>query len=83
MGHGAMGGMPMGGMPMHGMMSDAQMQQLAAQSGPAFDRMFLQMMIEHHTGAVQMAQTEQAQGLNPQAKELAGAIVAAQQREIT
>jgi uncharacterized protein (DUF305 family) len=81
-GHG-MPGMPMGDMSMHGMMSDAQMQQLAAQSGAAFDRMFLQMMIEHHAGAVQMAQTEQAQGLNPQAKELAGAIVAAQQQEIT
>ena len=78
-----MPGMPMGAMPMSGMMGEAQMQQLAAQSGPAFDRMFLQMMIEHHTGAVQMAQTEQAQGLNPQAEELARAIVADQQREIT
>ncbi|MHC1559119.1 DUF305 domain-containing protein [Actinomycetospora sp. C-140] len=72
----------MAAMPMHGMMSDAQMQQLGAQSGPAFDRMFLQMMIEHHTGAVQMAQTEQAQGRNPRAVELAAAIVLAQQREI-
>ncbi|MDD7966154.1 DUF305 domain-containing protein [Actinomycetospora lemnae] len=81
-GHG-MPGMPMEGMPMHGMMTQEQMQQLSAQSGAAFDRMFLQMMIEHHTGAVQMAQTEQAQGLNPQAKELAGTIVADQQREIT
>ncbi|CAA9281877.1 MAG: putative lipoprotein [uncultured Actinomycetospora sp.] len=79
----AMPGMPMGDMPMPGMVGEAQMQQLAGQSGAAFDRMFLQMMIEHHTGAVQMAQTEQAQGLNPQAKELAGAIVADQQREIT
>lgn len=78
-----MPGMPMGDMSMHGMMSDQQMQQLAAQSGSAFDRMFLQMMIEHHSGAIQMAQAEQAQGLNPQAKELAGAIVAAQQQEIT
>ena len=81
-GHG-MPGMPMGDMPMHGMMNDAQMQQLAAQSGASFDRMYLQMMIEHHTGAIQMAQMEQAQGLNPQAKELAGAIVSAQQQEIT
>ncbi|GAA4862063.1 DUF305 domain-containing protein [Actinomycetospora straminea] len=81
-GHG-MPGMPMGGMPMQGMMSQEQMQQLSTQSGAAFDRMFLQMMIGHHTGAVQMAQTEQAQGLNPQAEELAGTIVADQQREIT
>ena len=73
----------MGGMPMPGMMGEAQMQQLAAQSGPAFDRMFLQMMVEHHNGAIQMAQTEQAQGLNPQAKQLAGAIVADQQQEIS
>ncbi|GAA4758089.1 DUF305 domain-containing protein [Actinomycetospora chibensis] len=78
-----MPGMPMGGMPMPGMMDEAQMQQLAAQSGPAFDRMFLQMMVEHHNGAIQMAQTEQAQGLNPQAKQLAGAIVADQQQEIS
>ncbi|GLZ48253.1 hypothetical protein Acsp06_44380 [Actinomycetospora sp. NBRC 106375] len=72
----------MGPMPMHGMMSAEQLQLLGAQSGPAFDRMFLQMMIEHHTGAVQMAQTEQAQGLDRRAVELAGAIVLAQQREI-
>ena len=41
------------------------------------------MMVEHHNGAMQMAQTEQAQGLNPQATQLAGAIVADQQREIS
>lgn len=76
-------GMPMGGTAMPGMMNDGQMQQLATMSGPAFDRAFLQMMIEHHTGAIQMAQTEQAQGLNPQAKQLAGSIAADQQREIT
>jgi uncharacterized protein (DUF305 family) len=80
-GHG-LPGMPMGDMSMHGMMTAEQMQQLGAQSGPGFDRMFLQMMIEHHTGAVQMAQIEQAQGLNPQAKELASTIVGDQQREI-
>ena len=80
-GHG-MPGLPMGGMPIQGMMTQEQMQQLGAQSGPGFDRMFLQMMIEHHTGAVQMAQIEQAQGLNLQAKELAGTITGDQQREI-
>lgn len=72
--------MAMPGMP--GMMSDAQMKQLATQSGPAFDRTFLQMMIEHHTGAVQMARTEQARGSNPQARDLAGSIITAQEREI-
>ena len=78
-----MSGMSMGAMPMQGMMSDEQMQQLATLSGPAFDRAFLQMMMEHHAGAIQMAQLEQTQGLNPQAKQLAGAIITAQQQEIT
>ena len=78
-----MPGMAMGAVPMQGMMSNDQMQQLAAQSGPTFDRAFLQMMMQHHAGAIQMARIEQAQGLNPQAKELAGAIITAQQQEIT
>ena len=72
----------MGSMPMMGMMGDQQLSQLAAAGGPAFDRMFLQMMIEHHQGAVTMAQTELAQGQNPQAQQLAQAIITAQQTEI-
>lgn len=78
----AMPGMPMGGMSMPGMMGEGQMQQLASLSGAAFDRSFLQMMIEHHTGAIQMAQTELAQGQNLQAKQLAQAIIGDQQSEI-
>ena len=78
-----MAGMGMGAMPMQGMMSNDQMQQLATQSGPTFDRNFLQMMMQHHAGAIQMAQIEQVQGVNPQAKQLAGAIISAQQQEIT
>lgn len=81
---GAMPGMDhsqMGGMS--GMMSDAQMQQLGQARGAAFDKMFLQMMIAHHKGAVQMAQTELASGQNPQAKTLAQNIIDAQQAEIT
>ena len=77
-----MPGMPMGGMSMPGMMGEGQMQQLSSLSGAAFDQTFLQMMIEHHSGAIQMAQTELAQGQNPQAKQLAQAIIADQQSEI-
>lgn len=77
----SMAGMPMGGM-MPGMMGEGQMQQLSSASGAAFDRAFLQMMIEHHTGAIQMAQTELAQGQSPQAKQLAQAIINDQQSEI-
>lgn len=78
---GSMGGM--GGMPMSGMMSEQQMAGLTAASGPAFDRMFLQMMIEHHRGAITMAQDELRLGQNPQAKALAEKIIADQQAEIT
>lgn len=51
-------------------------------SGAAFDRAFLTAMTAHHSGALTMAQTELASGDNPQAKELANAIVAAQTAEI-
>ena len=51
-------------------------------TGRSFDKEFLTRMTAHHTSAVQMAQTEIAKGSNPQAKELAASIVAAQQKEI-
>jgi uncharacterized protein (DUF305 family) len=44
--------------------------------------MFLQMMIEHHRGAVAMAQTEIAEGSNPDAVALAREIVDTQNGEI-
>lgn len=71
----------MGGMT--GMMSDDQMSALAAATGTDFDRMWLQMMIEHHEGAVEMAETEVADGQDSQAKALARAIIDAQRAEIT
>lgn len=75
MDHGAGGAMP-------GMMSGDQMQQLGQASGAAFDRMFLQMMITHHQGAVTMAETEFRDGQNPEARQLAQRIIDDQQREI-
>lgn len=39
---------------MKGMATPAQMRALAAANGTAFDRMFLQLMIAHHQGAVDM-----------------------------
>ncbi|WP_380161919.1 DUF305 domain-containing protein [Kineococcus sp. R86509] len=72
----------MGGSSMPGMMSEEQMTQLQNAIGADFDRMFLQMMTEHHEGAVTMAQTEQQQGQNPQAMELADSIVTSQTAEI-
>jgi uncharacterized protein (DUF305 family) len=45
-----------------GMMSDQDMKKLDTVSGKAFDKVFLQMMIKHHQGAISMARTEQVQG---------------------
>lgn len=64
-------------------MDPAQMQQLASSSGPAFDRQFLTMMIEHHRSAIEMARTELARGQNPEATQLAQRIITGQQQEIT
>ncbi len=60
MDHSASGAMP-------GMMSGDQMRQMGRATGDAFDRMFLQMMIAHHQGAVTMGNAELADGQNPDA----------------
>jgi uncharacterized protein (DUF305 family) len=67
---------------MPGLMSEHEMSRLASASGRAFDQMFLTTMIEHHEGAIDMAQTEQTNGESPDAKELAEDIEAVQSREI-
>lgn len=43
-----------GAMQMPGMLTEEQMATLAAATGPAFDRLFLQDMIQHHQGALHM-----------------------------
>lgn len=75
---------PTGGMhhDMPGIMSEEDMKKLADAKGTAFDRQFAELMIAHHNGAIEMAKTEQAQGTNPEAKELAKAIASAQQAEV-
>lgn len=65
-----------------GMMSMDEMTQLETATGAGFDRMWVQMMIKHHEGAVAMARTELSQGSNGQAKQLAQAIIDAQSTEI-
>ena len=68
------------GMP--GMMALDQMNTLKGLSGKDFDRMWLQMMIDHHTGAITMSNTELANGTNPDSKRLAQTIITNQQAEI-
>jgi len=65
-----------------GMMSADEMAELDRATGPAFDRMWLQMMVRHHQGAVAMATTELAKGANPEGKQLAQSIIDSQTVEI-
>ncbi|MFP8958971.1 DUF305 domain-containing protein [Streptomyces nanhaiensis] len=67
---------------MDGMMTPEQMEELEKASGKAFDTAFLEMMIEHHEGAVAMAKTEQADGAYPPAKDMAEDIITSQSAEI-
>jgi uncharacterized protein (DUF305 family) len=65
-----------------GMMTEEEMTDLGKASGAAFDRMWVQMMIKHHQGAVAMAKTEQTSGQSAQAIELAKKIETGQNAEI-
>lgn len=69
-------------MPGSGMMTEQEMTDLGKASGPAFDRMWVQMMIKHHQSAVAMAKTEQTSGESAKAIELAKKIETAQNAEI-
>lgn len=82
--HSSMSGMDMsssGSMP--GMMSGADMDKLKKATGADFDQMFLTMMIAHHQGAIEMANTEKSSGMNADAIALAQQIEEAQTTEIT
>ena len=76
-----MGGMDHGGMD-DGDMGGMDTGALAGMSGAEFDRMFLTMMIEHHRSAVQMAETEAADGRHTDAIALAESIRDSQSAEI-
>ena len=78
-----MGGMDHGSDDTAGMDMDMDMdmEEMPA-AGPEFDRMWLQSMIEHHRGAVDMAQTELEDGQDTEALELAQLISETQAQEI-
>ncbi|KQT92067.1 hypothetical protein ASG49_08820 [Marmoricola sp. Leaf446] len=67
---------------MDGMMSEAEMQRLDDASGAEFDRLWLELMVEHHQGAVEMARAEQADGTYDAAVALAEEVERTQRAEI-
>ncbi len=73
-----MGGHDMG---MNGMLSDSDITVLKSAKGKTFDKLFLQGMIAHHEGAIQMAKMIEKSD-NPEIKALHDAIVKTQSAEI-
>lgn len=67
---------------MPGMMSSEQMAELEDAPDADFQRLWLEMMIQHHEGAITMAEAEQEAGRFGPAVELAEQIVTSQQTEI-
>jgi uncharacterized protein (DUF305 family) len=70
------------GHSMDGMMSEEDMAALDAAKGAEAERLFLEQMIQHHGGAIVMAQTEVDDGEDPDAVAMAENIVSTQQAEI-
>jgi uncharacterized protein (DUF305 family) len=79
---GDMGGMDHGDMSGSGMMSDDDMAALESATGIDASRLFLEQMIVHHQGAIDMASTELADGENADVKALCTSIIASQTAEI-
>ncbi|GAA2245562.1 DUF305 domain-containing protein [Herbiconiux moechotypicola] len=70
------------GGPMPGMASDEDIQRLGELSGVDAERLFLQLMIAHHQGGVEMAEAVEARTTNPLVLALAKAVIFAQSGEI-
>ena len=65
-----------------GMDMSMEMDMGMLETAEPFDEMFMQMMIEHHTSAIEMAEMELDKGADPELKALAQDVIDAQQREI-
>lgn len=63
----------------HGMV---ELGNLADLDGTEFDRQWLSLMIQHHRGAVEMAQKHLGAGTDPETRKLAQEVVSHQEKEI-
>ncbi len=68
-------------MTMPGLLSASQMESLAAATGDQFDKLFLLSMIEHHKGAIEMAQNVLT-STNVEVQILAESIILSQTEQI-
>jgi uncharacterized protein (DUF305 family) len=70
------------GAPMAGMVDEDTMTKLQSLNGPEFDKLWLESMISHHQGAIEMARAEVANGQNVDVKSMAQTMIDTQQGEI-
>ena len=68
--------------PMMGMLTDEEMRALAKARGERFDRLFLEGMIQHHRGAVEMTENLATEGTDVLVTELAADVHLTQTSEI-
>jgi len=67
----------------HSTMSMADMsKELEGLSGDTYDKAFIEMMIAHHEGAVDMAELSASRAKHDEIKQLSQAIITAQDKEI-
>lgn len=65
-----------------GMSMNRMMDSMSDKKGVSFDKAFLESMIVHHQGAIEMAKEAQQKAQHPEVKKLADDIIAAQTSEI-
>ncbi|WKK70731.1 DUF305 domain-containing protein [Rathayibacter oskolensis] len=68
---------------MPGLATQDQIDELTAASGRDLDRLFLQLMIAHHRGAIDMAEALLARSRDTVATDFATSVVRAQEAEIS
>lgn len=72
---------PTDGHRMAGMASQTEIAQLRNSTGTEFDQLFAELMIEHHTGGIQMAQGVVENGRSEKVRDLAEQMITVQQQE--
>jgi uncharacterized protein (DUF305 family) len=77
-----MGTMPEGTSDMPGMMSAEEMDELENADDDDFQKLWLEMMIRHHRGAIDMAEAEVDDGRYEPAVVMAKSIISSQEEEI-
>ncbi|WP_208971626.1 DUF305 domain-containing protein [Kineococcus rubinsiae] len=68
---------------MPGMATAAELARLQSETGATFEVDFLQLMLRHHQGGIEMAQVGADRATTPEVRDLATAVVASQEGEVT